>query len=616
MEGEARMSKKRIFGTKEWASHNVNFCIGCRHDCRYCVSGDTLILMANGTQRKIETLLPGSKIIGVEKTETGWYFCPSTVLNIWNVKKHSFGLSTEISKTNCSANHQWLTERGWKETAVHRSYGWKGNLSKNRIRCIGGKAVETPEDSLDYKKGYFYGAAKGDGTHGKYVYYCNGKRSIIILFRQANKDAEILGFVKQCLKDVFGISTFHGVFNNSGMELERTNKKHDHHLIAFFLNRFNPCTFNKAHHERSVERARGFLAGIFDAEGSSGKKLNIIRIHNTDEKLLKQIETAMDILGFKHTRDKQKNKNCQAVRILGGRDELIRFFSYVHPRISRKFSLAGAKVSNSTSVVSIGRISRKEKLLWDMQTSSENFIANGCVAHNCYAKHNAVNRFKTVLPGNWATEIIDSEAVARSYPTYNGTVMLPTTHDITPGNLDAGMIVIEKLLLSRNKLLIVTKPHYQCVAKICDEFKSYIDQIVFRFTICAFNDKILKYWEPGAPCFGERLSALKYAFDSGYQTSISMEPCLDWPNVVSNFGFLSQYVNHSIWIGTLNFIDERVKVVTEEDRKMVDQMKSWMINETFQIVYNELKDHPLIKWKESMKKALGLKEAEEIGQDI
>lgn len=252
----------------------------------------------------------------------------------------------------------------------------------------------------------------------------------------------------------------------------------------------------------------------------------------------------------------------------------------------------------------------------------------GCVhdCRYCYAKYNAINRFHTVKPGQWTNESIDFSAIERDYPKYDGTVMFPTTHDITPemeidgiyrpGNFEACIIVLWKLLSKGNNVLIVMKPHYSCVRRMVRLFTKFKSQILFRFTICASDNSILKYWEPNGPSFEERMMSLKLAYERGFQTSISMEPCLDWPNVVANFDLMAPYVTNSIWIGTLNFIDQRVEVETEKDREMVAQMKSWMTQETFQKVYDALKDHPLIKWKESMKKALGLPEVEEVGKDI
>ena len=48
----------------------------------------------------------------------------------------------------------------------------------------------------------------------------------------------------------------------------------------------------------------------------------------------------------------------------------------------------------------------------------------------CYAKGMAY-RFGQVSPGQWASERIRPRDVARSHRRYPGTVMFPSSHDIT-----------------------------------------------------------------------------------------------------------------------------------------------------------------------------------------
>lgn len=57
-------------------------------------------------------------------------------------------------------------------------------------------------------------------------------------------------------------------------------------------------------------------------------------------------------------------------------------------------------------------------------------------------------------------------------------------------------------------------------------------------------------------------------------------------------------------------------VISKEDRERVAKMKKRQCMKRFVGVYNRLKDHPLIRWKESMKEALGLEIPDEIGLDI
>ena len=76
--------------------------------------------------------------------------------------------------------------------------------------------------------------------------------------------------------------------------------------------------------------------------------------------------------------------------------------------------------------------------------------------------------------------------------------MFPSTHDILPEFLEQSAQVIEQLLAAGNKVLIVTKPHLECVKRLCTLPP---DHLLFRFTIGAFDDDTLKFWEPSGRRF-------------------------------------------------------------------------------------------------------------------
>lgn len=89
----------------------------------------------------------------------------------------------------------------------------------------------------------------------------------------------------------------------------------------------------------------------------------------------------------------------------------------------------------------------------------------------------------------------------------------------------------EATLHAGNKVLVVSKPHLECIRAICERFDLVKDQILFRFTIGACDDQILSYWEPNAPRYDERKQCLFYAYQAGLRTSVSVEPMLDSANI-------------------------------------------------------------------------------------
>ena len=169
-----------------------------------------------------------------------------------------------------------------------------------------------------------------------------------------------------------------------------------------------------------------------------------------------------------------------------------------------------------------------------------------------------------------------------------------------------------------NQVTIVTKPHLDCVKAICQEFAWYKDKILFRFTIGSSNSNILKFWETNAPDLAERLESLKYAFSEGYQTSVSCESMLD-DNIGDVIDQVSPFVTDSVWLGKMNHLGSRLALNGETDpvtRKRATQLEQWQSDANIKQLYGQFKDNPKIKWKESIKKVLGLKIPIEAGLDL
>lgn len=257
----------------------------------------------------------------------------------------------------------------------------------------------------------------------------------------------------------------------------------------------------------------------------------------------------------------------------------------------------------------------------EWSTSSANCIW-GC-SHNCkycYAHASSV-RFGLQEEQSWEEESPKEKLIGKNYGKRKGTVMFPTTHDITPTNLKYTRIVLLKLLEAGNNVLVVSKPHLSVMRSLAGECVPYRDQLLFRFTIGSFSDEILKSWEPGAPSFKDRYDSLKHMYDNGYQTSVSIEPLLETnnDNVEKLVNLLKSYITDSIWIGKMNFIHQRMSCngfTGEEDLRMAKELAKSQKDESIIDLYHRLKDESLIRWKESIKKVVGLQLLEEPGLDI
>jgi len=233
----------------------------------------------------------------------------------------------------------------------------------------------------------------------------------------------------------------------------------------------------------------------------------------------------------------------------------------------------------------------------------------------CYAKEMAI-RFKQVTAVQWPHERIRKKDVYKHHKKYPGRVMFPSSHDITDKNWSACVIVLSRLLNAGNEVLIVSKPHFNCIASICAAFEDYRDKLTFRFSIGSCNDKILSFWEPNAPNYQERKEALEFAFNHGFETSVSVEPMLDSANIDALIGELLPYVTHSIWIGTMNHSGRFGKVSDMVLQQAIKKIKRGQTDSIIKSIYWRYKDNPLIKWKAEIKKVLGIPLAEKPGMDI
>jgi len=231
---------------------------------------------------------------------------------------------------------------------------------------------------------------------------------------------------------------------------------------------------------------------------------------------------------------------------------------------------------------------------------------NGCYndCRYCYAKMMA-KRFSRATETAWHNMTVRQESVEKNYGKMSGRVMFPSSHDIFdfPQIEKACFTVLSKLLESENNVLIATKPRINVIKKIDQLFSEYKNQIQFRFTTTSINDNLLKFWEPNAPNFQERLQSLMLAFDKGYKTSISIEPFLDY-DPIKLVNLVAPFTTESIWLGKMNYIARKNLAVLEQ--QYYNNVRNNYKKEHLWELYNQLKDMPLIKFKDSIRTKLGI----------
>ncbi len=242
---------------------------------------------------------------------------------------------------------------------------------------------------------------------------------------------------------------------------------------------------------------------------------------------------------------------------------------------------------------------------WADQTIN---IISGCKVGclGCFAAEIAY-RYKRVAAGEWTKEKLNERALDAKVPSGHKLTMFPSAHNISPEFLEPCEKKIQQILDSGSDILIVIKPWRVVVESICARFDLYKERIIFRFTIGSNDNEVLKFWEPGGPSFEERLDCLKYAYDHGFETSVSCEPC--WGGDVDGLiATLKPYTTDSIWIGKMNMGKARMKVNgywNAETEAKYNELMAWYSDENIIALYNRHKKDPIIRWKESIAKVVG-----------
>jgi DNA repair photolyase len=362
----------------------VNPYRGCSHACTYCVSPWTRILMADGRTKPIADVEVGESIYGTARVGAYRRFVVTQVLDKWSSVKPAYVVELEDgTELTASADHRFLTGRGWKHVVgAEQGPLQRPHLTLNSKMLGPGGCVGPPLADEDYRRGYLCGLIRGDGHVGSYSYARPGRAvGEVHRFRLALADGEALDRATKYLAD-FGVSTSEFAFaqavgSRRSMSAIRTQRRDNvervRELIAWPL-------------MPKLTWLKGFLAGIFDAEGSCGG--HALRIANCDPEILDWIRAALSRLGFDYAVEPRPQDNgLTTIRLRGGLPERMRFFLGTDPAITRKRTIEGYALKSDARlrVTSIRPLDMAMRL-YDITTGTGDFIANGVVSHNCFAR--------------------------------------------------------------------------------------------------------------------------------------------------------------------------------------------------------------------------------------
>lgn len=513
----------------------INAYRGCSHSCVYCAAPDTPVLLANGRHAPIAELEVGTEIYGTERVGSYRAFKPTTVLAKWSTLKRAFRVTLEDGTTLVtSGDHRFLTNRGWKfVTGTGCGDGQRPHLTTTNHLLGTGAFVEQPKHDDDFRRGYLAGMIAGDGSIGHREYRRpNGNRWVQHQFRLALCDIEALDRAQAFLES-FGVVTTRFLFAKStAVNAEawaiRTQAAAAVERIESLVGWPRSPT---------MSWRRGFVSGFFDAEGSCSR--GVLRMSNSDPRLLGEVTTALDELGFTYVVEpcsRGVNRPVIPIRLTGGQVDRLRFFHTFDPAISRKRDMAGQRIKNGARlrVVSVEDLGL-EVPMYDITTGTGDFISNGVVSHNCFArpthdylgfdigsdfdskivvKINAVERLRSELSARrWAGDHIAMGTNTDPYQRCEGK------YHLTQGIIRTlGEFANPFSILTKSTLILRDLPLLVEAAKRTD--------VRINFSIGTLDEATWKATEPGTPHPKRRVEAVRRINEAGIPCGVLVAPVI------------------------------------------------------------------------------------------
>jgi DNA repair photolyase len=507
---------------------------GCTHSCVYCQSGETPVLMADGRHKPLYELDVGDAIYGTQISDSGYRrYVHTMVLDKWITIKPAYRLTLESgTELIASGDHRFLSNRGWKHVLnSERGQPDRPHLTtRNRLVGTGAFAPQPPH-TPDYRRGYLCGVVRGDGTFGSYQSRrIRGGSYTRYRFRLALTDFEALRRAQEYLrvaevptaewqfqKAVGAHREMRAISAQSAWAFERISQLIQWPLVP------------------SVDWCRGFLAGIFDAEGC--RSAYALRVSNTDPEILGWIKACAGRLRFDACLEDTNHENgLKTVRIRGGLSEHLRFFHLTDPAITRKRDIEGQMVKTFANL----RVAEVEPLgrelpLYDITTGTGDFIANGVVSHNCFAR--PTHKYLDMNAGrDFEREIVvkvnapERLRVELARPSWKGEhIALGTNTDPyqwVEGRYKLMRGIWQAMIDARNPGSILTKsPLLLRDLDLMTELASRAD-FTAALSIPTIEEKAWRATEPHTPNPRARMEAVAELTRAGIRTGILIAPLM------------------------------------------------------------------------------------------
>jgi DNA repair photolyase len=457
----------------EWT---INPYRGCSHACSYCLAGDTPVLLADGGTRAIADLRPGDAVLGTMGAGPHRRYVPTTVLDHWTTTKPAWRVTlADGTRIVAGGEHRFLTERGWRHIAPARAE-CPALAVGDRLPGVG-RFADPPKETPDYQAGFLCGLIRGDGGRA----------------REGDAWVRADGYLDEIpLHDAL---------------------------------RWPELPTDDWH--------RGFLAGAYGSTGRTDRLAVVFTSH--DEMFLRHVTDALTRLGLASRMPAGRPPGAAAVETPRDLWAALRFRHMTGVTGARlDASGVGVRGDAQLTVVDIEPLGLTLPL-FDITTGTGDFVADGVVSHNCFARN--THKYLDLDPGHdFDTRIVvkvnAGEVVRRELGAarWSGAhVAMGTNVDVyqrAEGRYRLMQPILEALRDFANPFSILTKG--TLILRDLELLKqaAEVTRVGLSFSVGFLDEQVWRSVESGTPSPRRRLDAVRTLTDAGFAVGVLMAPIL------------------------------------------------------------------------------------------
>ena len=342
-----------------------------------CFGKDTPILMGDFTYKNIQDIKIGDTVIGFNEAYRGFDLVKTKVTNTF-IRQSKVGelIFSDDRKLIVTTDHPIYTIN--KKSITSKGWVWKFPYQSFKTYPLDLPKINLRE-SLPWKLGYIKGFLDGDGN-----IFRKDNRIVLHFY---NNEYDLIVWLKNTINELLKVEAKVGMNAISKDENTFSIQLGKKYLVEQLLNMFVKW-------ENHEYFARGYLAGFFDAEGNyrcGTDKSNCLRVFNTHEDRLERVYKYCKQLGFTYSTKTRKSTNIKhrdVTTVLIS--PFFKFFMVCQPFLNRKKNMVKCNPTIGKNYHSYDLIAQKsfniigEETVYNFETESHTYIANGIPVHNCW----------------------------------------------------------------------------------------------------------------------------------------------------------------------------------------------------------------------------------------